>query len=608
MDDGVLVQHDFYDGICSVFEIAPSGALLNADRPRIERDATYWQDDISYTFERTSRAALDRPTVTCAIPASRLGITELTPAAADYALRRLTPYFDELNAQYANPARPDSENGAYYVFKPSGAVLTRNTAYFAVREQKMYENAKGGTIYEYPYSDEYNLPYRMCLCIRLEIQLPIGKMKRAKRMLCKELPETCSKFADEFDVAGLNRALDLERRQNVIRAYLRENGYAAFIGNGSILPRDKAGDLPMPNALPFVSVPDDEIEICGVRGMGIKAGVTIITGGGYSGKSTVLNAISSGIHNHIEGDGREYCVTDDSAVTITAEDGRAVNRVNISPFIKWIPGGDPADFSTKHASGSTSQAANILEAVSSGAALLLIDEDRSATNFMIRDALMKELITKEPITPFTDRVRDFSAAGVSTILVIGGSGEYLSVADKVYMMDDFVISDVTGRARELAGSVRILSAPAIWITTRQTRLSGFTSYPNGSGTERLEVSETGFIIVGNEKIDIRNLHNVNTDAQINALAFMLRYLMRAGTVETDEIEALALKMRGLSGDNKNPAVNVDALIREMYDSIASDGLNVIDTGFFTTMNRFLELPREIDLRAAIARMRFVTAE
>ena len=141
-----------------------------------------------------------------------------------------------------------------------------------------------------------------------------------------------------------------------------------------------------------------------IRGMGIKKGVTVITGGGYSGKSTLLDAISAGIYNHVRGDGRELVITDESAVKISAEDGRSVKNVNISPFIKWLPSGDTRNFSTEHASGSISQAANIMEAVHYNMKLLLIDEDKSATNFMIRDQMMKELIEKEPITPFTERV------------------------------------------------------------------------------------------------------------------------------------------------------------------------------------------------------------
>ena len=171
-------------------------------------------------------------------------------------------------------------------------------------------------------------------------------------------------------------------------------------------------------------------------------------------------------------------------VSIAAEDGRCVKNLNISPFIKWLPSGDTTNFSTVHASGSTSQAANIMEAVDSGARLLLIDEDRSATNFMIRDKLMKALIQREPITPFTDRVRELSARGVSTILVIGGSGEYLAAADSVYLMDAYEMSDVTKQARKLAEEYGIdhdVPEKADWSAERMLLREYFTSYPHDSG-------------------------------------------------------------------------------------------------------------------------------
>jgi hypothetical protein len=356
--------------------------------------------------------------------------------------------------------------------------------------------------------------------------------------------------------------------------------------------------------------------------MGIRRGVTVITGGGYSGKSTVLNAIAAGIYNHVAGDGRELCITDDSAATITAEDGRAVSCLNISPFIKWIPGGDTKEFTTHHASGSTSQAANIMEAIDGGTALLLIDEDRSATNFMIRDANMKRLIKKEPITPFTDRVRELAKNGVSAIVVIGGSSEYLAVADKIYMMEEFAISDATARAKSITSAARATAAPATrdapegadlcalpdpanWISNRTMWSGGFTPYPEASGTEKLEVSDTGFVIIGDERVDIRSLHGIATPAQVDALAFMLRYLQR-GADTVSELEILALTMRGLSRKNASSRIDIKANIREMYDRIEKEGLDIVDTGFFVSMSRFLDLPREAELLAAINRMRRTT--
>ena len=357
------------------------------------------------------------------------------------------------------------------------------------------------------------------------------------------------------------------------------------MANGSILPRAKGTDLPMTDAIPFQSAPEDEIGIAGVRGMGIRRGVTVITGGGYSGKSTLLDAISAGIYDHAAGDGRELCITDESAVTVSAEDGRAVSRVNISPFIRWLPGGDPADFSTVHASGSTSQAANIMEAVDGGARLLLIDEDRSATNFMIRDRMMKELIEREPITPFTDRVGELSRRGVSTVLVIGGSGEYLSVADRIYRMDEYRISDVTAQSRRICetyGVVPDLPVPADWSQNRILHAEGFSSYPADSGSERLSVSEMGFLFIGDERIDVRGLHDIVSDRQLTALGFILRYLMIS---------------------EKERTVDLNSRIDALYDRIAAEGLDTVWSSFFTACERFLDLPRKSEVRAAICRMR-----
>ena len=567
----------------------------------VRRDPTFWRGDVSYTFDRTNKNALDRPTVTIAIPVELLGIEDFTPAAADFCLREIRPYFDEENASYYNRSRLDSDNGRYLVHNPSSKVLPRNTAYFAMRPAKDYENGSGARI----YVCEYNAPPpdNMCVCIRFEIQLSNGNLKRAKHMLTKVLCECVNQFVGEFDRRKLAQALELERKQNAIREWLRTSEYCAFIANGSVLAREKGGDLPMQGALPFHSVPEDEIEVVGVRGQGIRRGVTVITGGGYSGKSTIINAISAGIYNHIAGDGRELCITDESAVTITAEDGRCVSSLNISPFIKWIPSADTKDFSTHHASGSTSQAANIMEAISCGSKLLLIDEDRSATNFMIRDALMKELIEKEPITPFTDRVRELAANGVSTILVIGGSGEYLSVADKIYMMDDFVIHDVTSRARELARAADVYPSSADWTNERGFTSDNFTSYPAGSGTERLEVSDTGFIIIGDARIDLRTLHDMATPEQVNALAFMLLTLEREAD-NGDEFERVALAMRGLAPRTKAARdIDIKARVRELYERISREGLDVVDTGFFVGMGRYLDLPREIEVYAAVNRMR-----
>ncbi|MEA4831237.1 MAG: ABC-ATPase domain-containing protein [Oscillospiraceae bacterium] len=584
MENSTATYKEIYEGKTEVhFPLKSNGDELD---PEIQYDANYWHDQISFNIDATHKLAQDKPTLTYHIPTEKLGATAYTTAAADYCLRALRPYIDELNAELYNRSRPDKENGKYYLYNPGGEVLTRNLAYFALCSQKDYVNGSGNTVYL--LDDGVPRPPKMCLCIRIQVQLPYKKIRKAMQMLCRDLPDAVDMFVTQFDCEYLNDILTLAEKQAAIRAWLRTSEYSAFIANGSVLPRDKGTELPMKNAIPFKSTTGDEIEVCGVRGMGIRRGVMVITGGGYSGKSTLLDAISAGIYNHISGDGRELCITDDSAVTISAEDGRSVKNVNISPFIKWIPGGDTRNFSTEHASGSTSQAANIMEAVNAGAKLLLIDEDKSATNFMIRDRMMKELIEREPITPFTDRVNElYRENGVSTILVIGGSGEYLSVSDKIYMMEDFLIHDVTEQSKMICNKYGVaagLPTSVNWSYLRTLLSDGFSSYPEGCGTERLEVSDMGFILIGDERIDIRMLHNIVTPAQLNAVGFILRQLELT---------------------NRDYKINIDERMDQMYEQIEKEGLDCVFSSFFTTCERFLDLPRKCELLAVINRMRGV---
>nr|BFF22223.1 hypothetical protein GCM10025732_01880 [Glycomyces mayteni] len=191
-----------------------------------------------------------------------------------------------------------------------------------------------------------------------------------------------------------------------------------------------------------------------VRGMGIAPGVTLIVGGGFHGKSTLLRALESGVWDHVPGDGRDFVVADRGAVKVRAEDGRAVTGVDVHAFVDHLPSGDDTrHFSTENASGSTSQAAAIVESLEAGARVLLIDEDTAATNLMIRDARMQELVAKdrEPLTPLVDVVRSMADEhGVAVVLVMGGSGDYMDVADRVVLMDAYVPEDVTERAKALA--------------------------------------------------------------------------------------------------------------------------------------------------------------
>ena len=583
MEPNTSTYRDMYVGNMTIVD--PSHPTME---PYVDYSSTYYNENIGFDISTTHKLAQDKPTVVISIPCATLGIDipdkSTESVEADFCLRAFKKYIDELNAELYNRSRPDNENGKYYLCAPGGEIIKRNTAYFALCPQKDYTNGSGSTVYL--LSDGVSRPPLMCLCIRIQVQFPLKRLRKTFQMMCRDLPDAVDRFVLDFDIEGLKKATELAKKQSAIREWLKNSDYCAFVANGSILPRAKGTDLPMLDAIPFRSTPDDEIEICGVRGMGIKKGVTVITGGGYSGKSTLLDAISAGIYDHALGDGRELCITDESAVTISAEDGRSVKHVNISPFIKWLPGGDTSDFSTDHASGSTSQAANIMEAVDCNVKLLLIDEDRSATNFMIRDRMMKELIEKEPITPFTDRVNELHKIyGVSTILVIGGSGEYLSVADKIYMMEDYLIHDVTEKSKNICNSYNVTSvlpSSANWQQCRTLYSDRFSSYPEGSGTEKLEVSDMGFVIIGDEKIDVRGLHDIVSLRQLDTLGFMLRYL---------EVS------------NNDRKIDIERKVDDLYARIDEEGIDFLYSSFFTTCERFLDLPRKQELMALINRMR-----
>ncbi|MBR5366045.1 MAG: hypothetical protein IK132_07380 [Clostridia bacterium] len=602
-------KHDIYDGQVIVSFPEPKNNPLAAREPEEDNWNLYWDGTHGYTLDSSHKLAKDRPIVTLNIPAeeieatfgSRIGeevdtvngelpdaLTEhLRDAAADFCLRAFAEKIDELNAALYNRSRPDRENGKYDLYRPGGEILRRNTAFFAVCPQRDYDYLSGISVQLWD-PEEHPCPAKLCLCLRLEVQLPFHKLKKAMTMLTSDLPEAVDEFVASLDRAGLAETLFLAERQFRMRESLRSSPWCAFIANGSILPRAKDGVNPLDGAVPFLSTPEDEIELCGVRGMGIPRGVTVITGGGYSGKSTLLDAVAAGIYDHCAGDGRELVLTDETGVTIAAEDGRAVSHLNIGPFLKSLPGGNsPADFTTEHASGSTSQASGIMEAVVSGSRLLLIDEDRSATNFMIRDAKMKALIQKEPITPFTDRVRELAARGVSTVLVIGGSGEYLGQADRVYLMDDYRISDVTAQAKAIwraSGGETETPPPCDWEVHRALTKEHFSSYPEGGTTERLEANDMGFLLIGAEQIDLRGIYSLMTEGQRTAAAFILRAVMvshRPGPLDF--------------------AAELDAVMAR----IRREGLHAVYTSFFTTMRLPMEMPRRIDIEAVVARMRRV---
>ena len=403
---------------------------------------------------------------------------------------------------------------------------------------------------------------------------------------------------------GLRAVAELADDPHALRGALERRGLVAFVADGSVLPRESGvSSRPMPGATPFSSPASLRVEIGlphrgRVAGMGVPRGVTLVVGGGYHGKSTLLKAIEAGVYDHVAGDGREYVATDATAVKLRAEDGRSVRGVDISLFIDDLPNGvDTAHFSTLDASGSTSQAASATEAVEAGCRALLIDEDTSATNFMVRDALMQEVVARdhEPITPFVERVRDlYERAGVSSVIVVGSSGAFFPVADTVIQMDRYEAFDITGRVRDVcaAHGLAATRAPGFALPSGPRRLTVSTvagapsrrgGRPGAGRSERVKVKTRGMdeLSVGNLGADLRLVEQLVDPEQVDALAQMVRWCLE----------------RGLLGGGATVAETVAAIQRE----IAHGGLEAVGGAPYPACG--LAMPRVQEIYACLNRLR-----
>lgn len=375
----------------------------------------------------------------------------------------------------------------------------------------------------------------------LEIRFVVGLPARGRRILGRQAAEMLCQDLPQIVEAMLYRSLDAQALQQQVaivedadwlRQQLGNRQLVSFVANGAILPRRSGIDSrPLLDGIPFKSPASLEVEfICpnrgAVRGMGLPQGINLIVGGGYHGKSTLLRAIELGIYNHLPGDGREYVVTDSTAFKIRAEDGRSIAGVDISPFINHLPQErSTTKFHTTNASGSTSQAANIIEALEAGSKLLLIDEDTSATNFTIRDRRMQVLITKdkEPITPFIDKVHQlYQDHGVSTILVMGGSGDYFEVADYIIAMDSYQPADVTAKARAIAEQYQTERNPEGGDSFGQiiSRVPQLASIDASRGKREIKLNSRGVdtITIGTTEIDLSAVEQLVDPGQLKAIA------------------------------------------------------------------------------------------
>jgi len=434
---------------------------------------------------------------------------------------------------------------------------------------------------------------------RFRMGLPAFRRRVAGRlaetMLIEELPAIVERalLYRNLDPVRLDEHVKTCEDADHLRRMLEKLGLVAFVADGSILPR-RSGVDPRPlergRVVPFrspdslkvsVSLPNREE----VAGMGIPKGVTLIVGGGYHGKSTLLNAIELGIYNHVPGDGRELVASDPATVKIRAEDGRRIEKVDISPFISNLPfGKSTTEFSSEDASGSTSQAANIIEALEAGARVLVMDEDTSATNFMIRDHRMQELVSKqkEPITPFIDKVRLlYRDRDVSTLLAIGGSGDYFDVADRVICMDQYTPGDRTEDAKAIACKYRA-----------ERRAEGGNSF--GSVTKRVPVSKSFDPSKGRREVKIssKGLHSIDFGTcriDLGAVE-QLVHLSQTRTIG----DAIHYSTRYM--DEKR---TLEEVLGRVADDIDERGLNVVGSRYAGDYAGF----RTLELASAINRLR-----
>lgn len=380
----------------------------------------------------------------------------------------------------------------------------------------------------------------------IEARFYVGFPAKGRTVLSKELEKILynvipSIVDNTLIYENINKAKIIDRvklveDQEYIRNELKKKDLIAFVANGSILPRESGvSQRPLKNAMAFKSPNSLEVEMNLpnkglIKGMGIKKGVTLIVGGGYHGKSTLLNALELGVYNHIEGDGREFVITDDSAVKVRAEDGRSIKNTDISLFINNLPNGkDTVKFTTENASGSTSQAANIIEAIEAKSKVLLIDEDTSATNFMIRDDLMQRLVSKEkePITPFIEIVKPlYNQKDISTILVIGSSGDYFDVADTVIQMDNYETKDVTKEAKSLMrGEInKRIEEKNLSINIRFNRKLQEGTIESTYKGVKIKTMGLSNISINNENIDLRAVEQLVDNEQLNAIGAIMKWI------------------------------------------------------------------------------------
>ena len=495
-------------------------------------------------FAAPSSLHVELPLKKAGFPEKYLEKRHTKTALEDLILRSFSKALD----QYSFKAKGSGKSGLISTSRPGPEVMRRTAV-------------------------EFN---NIALLVRFEVGFPANgrtiNAQELEKILLEFLPQivkTCL-FYQSWEKAKIQACYELAENQQRIREVLEERKLVAFCANGSILPR-KSGvsSQPLKDAIEFQSPESMEISIDlpfgnSIRGMGIPEGVTLIIGGGYHGKSTLLQALEQGVYNHVKGDGREYVITRADALKLRAEDGRAVSHLDLSLFIHDLPNGkDTHCFSTEDASGSTSQAAGVLEGMEAETSCFLIDEDTSATNFLVRDAFMQRVVSgdQEPITPFIARVRDlYEKVGISTILVAGSNGAFFHVADTIIQMDAYRPKDVKMSVEallpeyppaDLCSNAEPFTLPTekrMFVMERKIKRHG-----RGEREERIKtkvMGTDGFSIEHNI-VDLRCVEQLIDTEQTAALAAILKHIVKKGSICMEMQELVAeistlLKKKGMA--------------------------------------------------------------
>jgi predicted ABC-class ATPase len=520
----------------------------------------------------------------------------------------LTRQFDK-NARDISSRRGTGKSGMIAITKMGQEVLERTSASFIYVAPPKPKLTIGNPVFQrakpMPSTKEKGVEMRFFVGLPARGRQILGR--QAAAMICDDIPlivERSLKY-NSFDPEVCKLHVETVEDADWLRQQLLEKGLVAFIPNGAILPRRSGVDSrPLEtDVVPFQSPESLEVEFNRpnfgeIKGLGIPKGITLIVGGGYHGKSTLLNAIELGIYNHLSGDGREFVITSPAAIKIRSEDGRSVAGVDISPFVNHLPQGrSTTEFTTENASGSTSQAANIMEALEvliqsendsvtdAVSPVLLVDEDTAATNFMIRDRRMQALIAKdqEPITPFIDKVRQlYTDYGVSTILVMGGSGDYFDVADTVIAMDNFQPQELTEKAKEIAAEYATGRTSEGGEQFGQIRprvpLPDSLDPSRGRRDVRVKVRDLDEVTFGTEDVDLSGVEQLVSRDQLRAIAAAMVYARK----------------QYINGEH-----TLSQILDRVMADIAEKGLDVI-TPF---PQGDLALFRRFELAAAINRVR-----